>query len=362
MRPKIKSVAGPQRVVALGGGTGMPAVLAGLRPLVSNDDTTALTAVVTMSDDGGSSGRLRRSRGLPPPGDVRNCLVALSDEQELLRGLFQHRFDGFEELGGHNLGNLILVALAEQTGSFLKAVEVSSKVLRTQGRILPATLDDVTLAATLDDGSVIVGESAIGSATRRIRRIALRPDTARPTPGVVEAILNADLIVLGPGSLFTSLVPNLILEEIDRALHDTSAVRVLVGNLVSERGEGSGLQHRDHVRVVEEHAGGPIVDALVVHEGRIGKAIRHRYLDEGAILLEPPPQEIPGVQVFTGNLLADGRKLRHAPAPTAAALIDAWRALSARRRPRNIDGPSESSRVPMPEVAGPGIRAGSGKE
>jgi uncharacterized cofD-like protein len=205
-------------------------------------------------------------------------------------------------------------------------------VLRTQGRILPATLDDVTLVATLDDGSTIVGETAIGRASRRIRRIALRPETARPTPGVIEAILAADLIVLGPGSLFTSVVPNLILEEIDRALRDTTAVRVLVGNLVGERGEGSGLQHGDHVRVVEEHAGGPVIDALVAHEGAVSDAIRRRYLDEGATLLEPPRQEIPGVRVFTGNLLADGPKLRHAPAPTAAALIEAWRELAERRR------------------------------
>ena len=341
----------------------MPAVLAGLRPLVSNDDPTALTAVVTMSDDGGSSGRLRRTRGLPPPGDVRNCLVALASEQDLLRGLFQHRYDGVGPLSGHNLGNLILVALAEQTGSFLKAVEVSSKVLRTQGRILPATLDDVTLEATLDDGTKLVGESAIGEESR-IRRVALQPDSARATPGVVEAIREADLIVLGPGSLFTSVIPNLMLGEINRALHETAAVRVLVGNLVSERGEGAGLHHRDHVRAVEEHAGGPIVDAIVAHEGHVRDTVRGRYLDEGAALLDAPQKEIPGVQVFTGNLLAEGRKLRHAPAPTAAALIEAWRALSDRRRTaqneRDADAPKVDERTP--QTAGSTLRASSGSE
>ena len=317
----------PRRVVALGGGTGMPSVLAGLRQRMVHDDPTALTAVVTMSDDGGSSGRLRRTRGLPPPGDVRNCLVALSPEQDLMSALFQHRYEGAADLGGHNLGNLILAALAEQTGSFLKAIEVSSRVLRTVGRILPVTLDNVALEARLFDGTLLLGESAIGACRKRIDRITLRPDTARPTPGVVEAIHEADLIVLGPGSLFTSLVPNLILDEIDAALRSTPAVRVLVGNLVSEKGEAAGLQHRDHLEVIERHAGHRVVDALLVHEGPVPREVEQRYLAEGATLLDPPEEKIPGVAVFRRRLAADCAKLRHDSDATAEGLFEAWRAL-----------------------------------
>lgn len=323
--------AAPRKVVALGGGTGLPAVLSGLREFVANGDATALTAVVAMSDDGGSSGRLRRTRGLPPPGDVRNCLVALSAESDLLAGLFQHRYQGAEDLGGHTLGNLILAALAEQTGSFLKAVEVSSRVLRTVGRILPATLEDVTLSAELEGGERLTGESAIGECRRRIRRVSLDPPSARPTPGTAEAILSADLVVIGPGSLFTSLIPNLLIEEITEALRTTRAVRILVGNLVSERGEASGLRHRDHVRVIEEHAGGKVVDGLLVHEGAVGDAIVRRYLGEGSSPLTPPEEEIAGVQTARCDLVAEGPKLRHDPHATARGLIEMWQQLTADR-------------------------------
>lgn len=227
----------PRKVVALGGGTGLPMVLRGLRRLAIEGGIRDLTAVVAMTDDGGSSGRLRRIRGLPPPGDVRNCLVALATEEDLLAGLFQHRYDGGEEIGGHSLGNLILAALAEQTGSFLKAVEVSSRVLRTAGRILPATLQDVSLEAVMEDGSRVTGETQIAASRKRIRRISIVPESAEPTPGIVRAVENADLVVLGPGSLFTSVIPNLAVDGIASALRRTAAVRVLAANLVSERGE-----------------------------------------------------------------------------------------------------------------------------
>lgn len=316
-----------RRVVALGGGTGLPAVLRGVRNLVCNGDGTSLTAVVAMSDDGGSSGRLRRSRGMLPPGDVRNCLVALSAEEDLLAGLFQHRYDGAEELGGHSLGNLILAALAEQTGSFLKAVEVSSRVLRTVGRILPVTLEDTTLEAVLADGTRRLGESAIGACRQKIERMSLQPCTARPTPGVVEAISEADLIVLGPGSLFTSVLPNLLLDEVAAALRATRAARVLVGNLVSEGDDGSGLELEEHVRVIESHVGDRIVDALLVHDGPIDEPILQRYKEEGAVPLGLPPDRergLPGIRVVRRNLLAPGPKLRHDPALTAAGLLEAW--------------------------------------
>jgi len=316
----------PRRIVALGGGTGLPGVLRGLRALAPSDDATALTAIVAMSDDGGSSGRLRRSRGLPPPGDVRNCLVALSAEEDLLAGLFQHRYGGERELGGHNLGNLILAALAEQTGSFLRAVDVSSRVLRTVGRILPVTLEDVVLEARLADGSTLEGESTIGASERPIVRVALRPDSARPTPGVVEAIHDADLVVLGPGSLFTSVIPCFALVEVARALRETRAVRVLVANLVGEPGEGVGLKIEDHVRLIEEHAGGRILDAVLKNEGPIDEATLRRYRAEGSVPLVASGS-LGGIRVVRRDLLASGPKLRHEPTRTTDGLVAVWRQL-----------------------------------
>ena len=319
----------PRRAVALGGGSGLPAVLRGLRSFVARGEMADLTGVVAMSDDGGSSGRLRRGRGLPPPGDVRNCLVALSEDEHLLAGLFKHRYHGEGELAGHNLGNLILAALAEQTGSFLKAVEVTGKVLRTAGRILPVTTEDVSLTADLEDGSRLMGESLIGPCLKRIRKVSLLPASAKPTPGVIDAILAADLVVIGPGSLFTSVIPTLVLEGVGRALCETRAVRVFVANLVSERGESSGLDLKDHLRILEAHAGGRVVDAIVVHEGAIGAGTLRRYEEEGAAPLELCEDVFDGRRVLHHDLLAGGPKLRHDPAATAQALVDAWRACSA---------------------------------
>ena len=323
--PSIRPAAVPRRIVAIGGGTGLPGVLRGLRQLVDASEPSNLTAIVTMSDDGGSSGRLRRSRGLPPPGDIRNCLVALSAEEDLLAGLFQHRYDGGEELGGHNLGNLILAALAEQTGSFLKAVEVSSRVLRTVGRILPVTLDDVRLEATTASGKMISGESAINDCDEPIRELRLSPQDARPASGVVEAIRDADLVALGPGSLYTSLLPNLVLPEVAQALRETRAVRVLVGNLVTEPGECPDLGLAGHVRVLCEHARGDVVDVLLIHDGEIPADVRARYRAEGTQPLEAPEDLPSSVRILSRPLADDGPKLRHESLSTAQALLAAWR-------------------------------------
>ncbi len=314
----------PASVVALGGGTGLPIVLRGLRALVSKGGVADLTAVVAMTDDGGSSGRLRETRGLPPPGDLRNCLTALSDEEDLLAALFQHRYGGKDEgLGGHNLGNLILAALAEKTGSFLKAVEVSSKVLRTRGRILPATLDDVALEAVLDDGSRVVGETNITGCGRNVREVLLRPETAAPTPGVIDSIREADLVVIGPGSLFTSVVPNLVVQGVGRALVETDAVVVFVCNLVSDT-ESTGLSLLDHVEIVEKHAGGAVVDVVLAHEGSIDEATLSRYRAEGALPLQWPDDDGGSSRVVRRNLLAPGEMLRHDPAATAEGVLAAW--------------------------------------
>lgn len=315
----------PERITALGGGTGLPAILGGLRELVVSGELSSLTAVVAMTDDGGSSGRLRKTRRMPPPGDIRNCLVALAMDQDLLTGLLQYRYEGPEELGGHTVGNLILTALAEQTGSFLSAVEVSSRVLRTAGRILPATLEDVVLEAALDDGSLIRGETRIGCCNRRIRRIKISPSDAKPTPGVIESIERADMIILGPGSLYTSIIPHLALREIADALQRTAALRVLVANLVCEKGESSGLDLPGHLAVLEDHAGGPIIDAVVVNSGSIAADTIRQYEAEGTYPLYWPNGGDHGVHVVRKNVLAKERKLRHDPKATVDALLTAWR-------------------------------------
>jgi uncharacterized cofD-like protein len=314
----------PRRVVSFGGGTGLPAVLRGLRTLLGRGELEEVVAVVTMTDDGGSSGRLRRTRGLPPPGDLRNCLVALAAEENVMAELFQHRYGGSEELGGHTVGNLILAALTEQTGCFLEAVELSSRVLRVMGRILPATLDTVSLEAELDDGSTLVGETRIAEEYGRVRRLSLRPSPVHPTPGVLEAIRHADIVVLGPGSLHTSVVPSLLVDGIGRELRQTEAVVVLVANLVSECGEPAGLDLGDHLRVIEEHAGGAFVDALIVNDGPVDSELLARYEAQGASPLYWTREPRPGLKIVKTNLLARGQKLRHDPAATSAALMTAW--------------------------------------
>jgi len=290
-----------------------------------------LTAVVTMSDDGGSSGRLRRSMGVPPPGDVRNCLVALAEEEDLLAGLFQHRYGRSRELGGHSVGNLILAALAEKSGCFLKAVELSSRVLRTVGRILPATRADVRLQATLEDGGTVVGETAINALDRPIRKISLLPPDVEPAPGVVEAIRDADLVVLGPGSLHTSILPNIAIDGVVRALRETGAAIVLVANLVSERGEAAGLDLGDHVAIIHEHAGGPVLDAVLVHDGPMRDDVLARYRAEGVqpLTWHGPVDGVP--RVVQRNLISNGPKLRHDPEATVAGLIDLWASMASAR-------------------------------
>lgn len=323
----------PRRVVAIGGGTGLPSMLRGFKEKMGPEATEGLTAIVTMTDDGGSSGRLRRGLGVLPPGDLRNCMVALAPEEDLFSALFQHRFADCPELGGHTLGNLVLAALAERTGSFQRAVETSGRVLRIRGRILPATLDDVRLEAELEDGATIRGESAIGTCDREIRRIRLAPRRATPAPGVLDAIAEADLIVVGPGSLYTSVVPNLLVEGLADALRASPATCIYVGNLVHEPGEGRATEGAEHLRVLERHAGAPFVDRLVVHHGTFDAPRLERYLAEGSRPLDWTDVP-PGLPVTRVALLADGPKLRHDPTTTVDAILDAWRTHRAARPSR----------------------------
>ena len=319
----------------MGGGTGLPNVLRGLRAMRVRGDLDDVMAIVAMTDDGGSSGRLRRLRGLPPPGDLRNCLVALAAEEDLMAKLFQYRYGGTEELGGHTVGNLILAALAEQTGSFLKAVELSSRVLRVVGRILPATLDSVSLQASMEDGTTVVGETAIASSAKVIHHVELQPSAAHPTPGVLEAIRDADIVVLGPGSLFTSVMPNLLVGGVARALRETRAVVVLVANLVSEPEETHGLDAAAHLRLIEQHAGGSFLDAVLVHQGAIESRLLERYEAEDSHPLPWPDVPESSVGVHRRDLVGPGPKIRHDPVATTEALIEVWQAERATRLSRH---------------------------
>ncbi|MFZ0642329.1 MAG: gluconeogenesis factor YvcK family protein, partial [Candidatus Acidiferrales bacterium] len=242
----------PVRIVALGGGTGLSAVLRGLKEYVAtpkdltHQPIADLAAVVTVTDDGGSSGRLRREYRVLPPGDIRNCMVALSKDEHLLGKLFQYRFPVGRALAGHSFGNLFLTALTNVTGDFPRAVQVSAEVLAIRGRIFPSTAQNVTLEAELEDGTIVAGETNISRSRQRIRRVRLVPNRVRPLPEVLQAIREADLILVGPGSLYTSIIPNLLVEQVTETIMHSSATRVYIANLMTQPGETQHYSVADH--------------------------------------------------------------------------------------------------------------------
>jgi uncharacterized cofD-like protein len=274
-KPVVEAVAEHRRlgrgpkVVAVGGGTGLSALLRGMK-----DRTGNLTAIVTVADDGGSSGRLRRTLGLPPPGDVRNCLAALSDDEDLLTQLFQYRFTGEGELEGHAFGNLLIAALAGVTGSFERAVLESGRVLAIRGRVLPATLVDVSLVAdkahSVDAQAFrIEGESSIPAVPGQVRRVALEPNDAPAYPEAIRALLAADLIAIGPGSLYTSILPNLLVPEIADAIRASRAFKVYICNIATQSGETDGYDCAGHLQALEEHTGQGLIDVMLVNDCRV---------------------------------------------------------------------------------------------
>jgi uncharacterized cofD-like protein len=248
------------RVVAIGGGTGLSTILRGLKEYTSN-----LTAIVTVADDGGSSGRLRRELGILPPGDIRNCLVALSEAEPLVTRLFQYRFSQGSGLDGHSFGNLFIVAMSGVTGGFAEAVHESSRVLAVRGEILPATLDNITLTAQMENNSTVTGETSISNTTSRIRTLSIDPPDALAHPSAVEAILDAQIILLGPGSLYTSIIPNLAVPGIRDALYASKALKIYVCNVAIQRGETEGYSASDHLEALLRHTNGELVDLMLVN-------------------------------------------------------------------------------------------------
>lgn len=321
------------RIVAMGGGTGLSALLRGLREHVvrrsdpcptADRPITDLAAIVTVTDDGGSSGRLRRENRMLPPGDIRNCMVALSKDEALLSRLFQYRFHAGRGLSGHNFGNLFLAALTHVTGDFAEAIRVSSKVLAVRGRIFPSTLCNVHLVATLADGRRVHGETRISRSKVRIRKIELNPRGVRPLAAAIEAIRQADLILMGPGSLYTSIIPNLLIPEIAKAVARSKAPRVYVANLMTQPGETTHYTLSDHLHAINAHVHSRVIDAVVANRQSISPEVARRYRAQGAqpVVLDHDKVAKLRVRLISGNLAQEYGVLRHNSAALALLLFD----------------------------------------
>ena len=309
-----------QNLVALGGGTGLSTLLAGLKELVGKSSESLwlknLSAIVTVSDDGGSSGRLRDELQMLPPGDIRNCMIALSEDSSLLSRLFRYRFRGDGELGGHSFGNLFLAALTEVTGDFTEAVRLSSEVLASKGHIFPATISDVHLAAQLEDGSIVQGETQISASRSPIRRLRLEPERCLPLPQALKAIRVADIITLGPGSLYTSLLPNLLVAQVARVIGESRATKVFISNLMTQPGETDGYTARQHLETVKKYAPEIHFDFVIVNNRRISDAQTELYAAEHAHQIGIDDNAIEtaidsATEIIRADLLDEGEKVRH---------------------------------------------------
>ncbi len=314
-RAKLKR--GP-RLVAIGGGHGLSNLLGALKGYTSN-----LTAVVTVADDGGSSGRLRRDFGTPPPGDIRNCLVALSDQETLLNELFQYRFKGHGDLRGHSFGNLFITVMSEITGDFGKAVEESSRVLATRGVVLPVSFETMTLQARLKNGKLVTGESNVGHSSAPIERLMLKEKHIKPNKAVLKALLEADAIIMGPGSLYTSILPNLMIKEVAETIALARAVKIYVCNVMTQHGETDHFNVSDHVRTLLAHTAPNFVHYVIANKENIPKRLLSRYAASGQ---EPVHCDDQGVKVLgptliKSNLLHNEDFVRHDPDKLGKAIM-----------------------------------------
>ena len=342
--------------MTLGGGTGLSTLLHGLKRFAAgwadpggDGPLVDLAAVVTVSDDGGSSGKLRRTFDILAPGDIRNCMVALAEDEALLSRLFQYRFRMGKGLEGHSFGNLFLTALTEVTGDFHQAIQLSSEVLAIRGRIFPSTLENVRLKAQLDGGRLVRGESRISNTQARIQRVQLEPRHCPPLPETLAAIAEADLITLGPGSLYTSVVPNLLVNGIPEAIAASKALKVYIANLMWQPGETDGHTASDHLRALVEHAGQPIVDCVVLNSDKIPSSVVKRYQKQQAwpVKCDRSALDAMGVEVLLEDLLAAGTVVRHDSALLAGLLIRLarksrlHRAGAPARGPQAVIGPAD---------------------
>jgi uncharacterized cofD-like protein len=304
------------RIAVIGGGTGLSTLLRGLKAYTGN-----LTAIVAVTDDGGSSGMLRKEMGVLPPGDIRNCLVALSEEESAMAQLFTYRFPSVRSLSGHSFGNLFITAMGALSGGFDKGVERASKVLAIRGRVLPVTLSSVNLQATLEDGRKIKGETKISRATARIKRLSIVPKPPPAAPTVIDAIKKADAIVIGPGSLYTSVIANLLIWGVARAVGSSRAPKIYVCNVMTQPGETSGYSLSDHVKAIESHCGRGILDYCLVNSGSIPKSLSLKYADKDSFPVKIDKENLSGIKVMRADMVSDKEFARHDPAKLAAAVM-----------------------------------------
>lgn len=309
------------KVVAIGGGTGLSTLLRGLKDYSAN-----ITAIVTVADDGGSSGRLRREMGVLPPGDIRNCIAALADEEKLLTELFQYRFRAGEGLEGHSFGNLFLTAMSDIIGDLEGAITASSKVLAIRGKVLPATLSDVTLWAKFEDGTIVEGESNIPEVGGKIVEFGCNPPNPPALPSVIKAIEQAEYIIMGPGSLFTSIIPNLLIPDIRDAIARSSVPRIYVCNIMTQPGETDGYTVADHIRAIDRISGGKIFDAVLVQGRSPSVQSLRKYADEGSHPVYLDREEVTklGRRIVQANVMNENPQssyVRHEPKLLARALF-----------------------------------------
>ncbi|GLC89832.1 gluconeogenesis factor YvcK family protein [Lysinibacillus piscis] len=309
------------KLVVIGGGTGLSTLVRGLK-----HHPFDITAIVTVADDGGSSGRLRDDYDIPPPGDVRNVIAALSDVEPLVEQMFQYRFSTSEDLGGHSLGNLMLTALTDITGDFNRAISEMGKVLKVHGRVIPAANKKINLHAEFEDGSIVEGESKIPMAKKRIHRVFLVPENVTALPEAIRAIQRADYILVGPGSLYTSIIPNLLVKEIGEAVLKAKGRKIYVCNLMTQKGETISYTAGDHVHAIHQHVGQPFIDAILVNDKTLPSPVKELYKEESAepVTFDVAKLESMGLEVIQRDIATirqDGA-VRHNSANVAEWLVD----------------------------------------
>ena len=315
---KRRLASGPT-ITVIGGGHGLSVLLRGIKTVTSN-----VTAVVTVADDGGSSGRLREDLGIIPPGDLRNCLVALADTEPLMEKLFQHRFpEGKGTLSGHSFGNLFIAAMTEVTGDVEQALNNSGKVLAVKGRVLPASKESVRLDAIMEDGTIVEGESRIPEAHKRIKRVRLFPTEVEPVESALDALKNADMIILGPGSLYTSIMPNLLVKGVADVVRKSRAVKVYICNVMTQAGETDGYTASMHAKAIIDHGGRGIIDYIIVNGTKISDEMKAHYAKEGAYPVVIDEDEIAalGLGLIKADIINETDLIRHDPDKLAMAIM-----------------------------------------